>query len=81
VRNDHLQLGNPAEACPSLGGTVTDVEYQGTHVLLGVEAVDQQGATGLTVMVPEARFAEHPVQPGQAVRLWWQPQQAHALAA
>lgn len=81
VRNDHLQLGTAPEACPSLGGTVTDVEYQGTHVLLGVEAIDQQGPTGLTVMVPEARFAEQPVQLGQAVSLWWQPQQAHALAA
>ena len=81
VRNDHLQLGTAPEACPSLGGTVTDVEYQGTHVLLGVEAIDQQGPTGLTVMVPEARFAAQPVQLGQAVSLWWQPQQAHALAA
>ena len=31
--------------------------------------------------IRQARFAEQPVQLGQAVSLWWQPQQAHALAA
>jgi hypothetical protein len=57
---------------------VTDVEYQGSYVLLGVAAQDGQGATALSVMLPEARFAEQPLARGQAVQLWWRPEQGHA---
>jgi putative spermidine/putrescine transport system ATP-binding protein len=81
VRNDHLQLGAPEDICPSLAGTVTDIEYQGSYVLLGIEALDEQGANGVTVMVPESRFAEQPVSRGELVNLWWRPEQAHPLPA
>lgn len=80
VRNDHIQLADPASAA-GLGGTVTDVEYQGSYVLLGVQARDEGGATGLSVMVPEAVYAGRPVTTGDAVRLTWLPAQAHALPA
>ncbi|WP_295371254.1 ABC transporter ATP-binding protein [Pseudacidovorax intermedius] len=86
VRNDHLQIRPaaaeaPATAAPGLGATVTDVEYQGTYVLLGLQAQDAAGANGVSVMLPEARFAERPYALGEDVHLFWAPHQAHALPA
>lgn len=86
VRNDHLQIrpaaGDAAVvAVPGMGATVTDVEYQGTYVLLGLQAQDAAGANGVSVMLPEARFAERPYALGEDVHLFWAPHQAHALPA
>ncbi|RYY92495.1 MAG: ABC transporter ATP-binding protein [Comamonadaceae bacterium] len=80
VRNDHVRLAG-AGASEGLGGTVTDVEYQGTYVLLGVRAQDDGGPTELSVMVPESAYAAQPFAAGQDVRLSWSPAQAHALPA
>ncbi len=86
VRNDHLQIQPAASEVPAmtaqgLGATITDVEYQGTYVLLGLQAQDAAGANGVSVMLPEARFAERPYALGEAVQLFWAPHQAHALPA
>ncbi|WP_043114346.1 ABC transporter ATP-binding protein [Pseudacidovorax intermedius] len=86
VRNDHLQIQPaaaepPAVAAAGMGATVTDVEYQGTYVLLGLQAQDAAGANGVSVMLPEARFAERPYALGEDVHLFWAPHQAHALPA
>ena len=60
-----------------MGATVTDVEYQGTYVLLGLTARSAAGPTGVSVMLPEARFTERPYVLGEAVHLSWHA--AHPL--
>jgi len=82
VRNDHMQIAPAGGAAGiGLGATVTDVEYQGTYVLLGLEATDQTGRTGVSVMLPEAQFAARPYALGEAVHLSWAGMDAHALAS
>jgi putative spermidine/putrescine transport system ATP-binding protein len=82
VRNDHMQIAPAGSAAGiGLGATVTDVEYQGTYVLLGLEATDQTGRTGVSVMLPEAQFAARPYALGEAVHLSWAGMNAHALAS
>lgn len=88
VRTDHLQIA-PASADLTWGAqrmqaVVTDVEYQGTYVLLGLQ---KQGAplsanatAAYSVMVSEAAFAARPYQVGQGVQLHWTPDQAHPLS-
>jgi putative spermidine/putrescine transport system ATP-binding protein len=84
VRNDHMRIA-PAtqahESAFSIPGTVTDVEYQGTYVLLGLDARDAGGAKEVSVMLPEAQFAARRYAPGEAVHLSWAGEQAHALRA
>ncbi|MDB5858378.1 MAG: transporter related [Ramlibacter sp.] len=84
VRNDHMQIapaGALAEASAGLPGTVTDVEYQGSYVLLGLQAQDAAGASSVSVMLPEARFVARPYAPGDAVHLSWAQADAHPLQA
>jgi putative spermidine/putrescine transport system ATP-binding protein len=81
VRNDHIQIGPAIPAAEGLGGTVTDVEYQGTYVLLGVQSKDAAGANALSVMVPEAVYASEPVAAGDPVHLSWHAAKAHQLPA
>jgi putative spermidine/putrescine transport system ATP-binding protein len=78
VRNDHMQVAPETPGAAGLPAVITDVEYQGTYVLLGLEA--EQGAApraGVSVMLPEAAFSEHPYATGERVRLHWQRE--HAL--
>ncbi len=84
VRNDQMLIAPSATAAASLSGnglgaTVTDVEYQGTYVLLGLDAQTATGPTGVSVMLPEALFAQQPYSLGDAVNLSWNS--AHQLAA
>ena len=84
VRNDHMQIAAAGStiSMPAIGvmdAAITDVEYQGTYVLLGLQAQTPGGPTGVSVMLPEATFAQQPYNPGQAVHLTWQAQ--HALRA
>ncbi|MCW5256122.1 ABC transporter ATP-binding protein [Verminephrobacter aporrectodeae subsp. tuberculatae] len=87
VRTDHLQVA-PAEAdlpgdLPRLHAVVSDVEYQGAYVLLGLQeqgaARCANAAAAYSVLLPEAAFLARPYQAGQAVQLHWTPAQAHAL--
>jgi putative spermidine/putrescine transport system ATP-binding protein len=92
VRNDHMLI-SPADASTpaaasaaantagmaGLGATVTDVEYQGTYVLLGLDAQTTTGPTGVSVMLPESAFAQHPYTTGESVHLSWNA--AHSLRA
>ena len=89
VRTDHLQIA-PAQAelpwgAQRMQAVVTDVEYQGTYVLVGLQkqgAVLSANATAAySVMVSEAAFAAQPYQVGQGVQLHWTPEQAHPLSA
>ena len=92
VRNDLMQIA-PADAIATaittantttnsmaaMGATITDVEYQGTYVLLGLQAQSMTGPTGVSVMLTESLFAQRPYAMGEAVHLSWQA--AHPLAA
>ena len=89
VRTDHLQIA-PAHAelpwgAQRMQAVVTDVEYQGTYVLVGLQkhgAVLSANATAAySVMVSEAAFAAQPYQVGQGVQLHWTPEQAHPLSS
>ena len=84
VRNDHMLIAPseptaPAEGIAGMGATVTDVEYQGTYVLLGLDARTATGVTGVSVMLPEAAFARRPYALNESVHLSWHA--AHALRA
>jgi putative spermidine/putrescine transport system ATP-binding protein len=81
VRNDHMRIApvGPADDAGGLPGTVTDVEYQGSYVLLGLAARDAAGASAVSVMLPEAQFAARPYTPGDAVHLTWAQANAHPL--
>jgi putative spermidine/putrescine transport system ATP-binding protein len=81
VRNDHMRVSMPGADAPGILGTVTDVEYQGTYVLLGLQAEDAGGSKGLSVMLPEAQFMARPYATGDAVHLSWAGTHAHALNA
>lgn len=78
VRNDHMRIAAPGEGLP---GTVTDVEYQGTYVLLGLKARDEGGEHDFSVMLPEAAFHARPWAPGEAASLSWPTVHAHSLPA
>ena len=85
VRNDQMQMApvssevNVSNGC--LAATITDVEYQGTYVLLGLETLASpeggNGKTAVSVMLPEATFAARPYVTGESVNLWWAS--AHSL--
>jgi putative spermidine/putrescine transport system ATP-binding protein len=84
VRNDHMLIAPsepsaPASGIGGVGAVITDVEYQGTYVLLGLDASTSTGPTGVSVMLPEAKFAERPYSMGESVHLSWHA--AHALRA
>ncbi len=85
VRADRLALHLSADATagqPHAHGQVRDIEYQGTYVLLGIEAGAGTGAArSIQVSLSEAEFQRQPVQPGQPVWVSWRPEQAHRLAA
>ncbi|KQP49515.1 ABC transporter ATP-binding protein [Pseudorhodoferax sp. Leaf274] len=81
VRNDHMQIAPASTGSAGIGAKVTDVEYQGTYVLLGLDAENADGRTGVSVMLPEAAFADRPYTLGEDVRLSWAAPHAHALAA
>jgi len=84
VRNDHMLIAPATRETLSNGnlpGTVTDVEYQGTYVLLGLRARDAAGEREVSVMLPEAQFAACPYEPGDAVELSWLHGNAHPLLA
>jgi putative spermidine/putrescine transport system ATP-binding protein len=87
VRSDLMQI-RPADgplsgAEQGLPAIVIDVQYQGTHVLLGLQrsgsALPADSTAELSVMLSETRFAEHAYTPGEAVRLSWAADAAHSL--
>jgi putative spermidine/putrescine transport system ATP-binding protein len=89
VRCDHMQISpadgavNGTAPADGLAAVVTDVQYQGTYVLLGLQGPGGEPAPGsnaeLSVMLPEAGFAERPYAVGERVQLAWPPGAAHPL--
>lgn len=89
VRNDHIAL-SPMDGANAVGAhaqaaVVSDVEYQGTYVLLGLQSPGATHSAHSTaqwsVMLSEAAFAAQPFAVGDAVRMSWQPASEHVLAA
>ncbi len=82
VRADKTRLSRQAQplADTALPGTVSAVEYQGTYVLLTLQA---SGATPLefNVVLPEAEFDAAPWAPGDSAWAHWRAEDMHALAA
>jgi putative spermidine/putrescine transport system ATP-binding protein len=89
VRTDHMNITPAGQAAPDAAhnrrAVVTDVEYQGTYVLLGLQkpgvSLSASSTAELSVMVPEAAFAARPYAPGDSVQLSWAPEAAHTLQA
>ncbi len=87
VRTDHMKVTAEGEAAPdsqhNKRAVVTDVEYQGTYVLLGLQnpgaALNANTTAEISVMVSEAVFAARPYALGESVQLSWAPDAAHML--
>ena len=76
VRSDALRIDTPEAA--RLQGTITNIEYQGTHVALTARITGEQEVTAL---LTDHDFFGAPKDLGEAVGLDWNDQAAHALAA
>ncbi|RYF21325.1 MAG: ABC transporter ATP-binding protein [Comamonadaceae bacterium] len=89
VRTDHLQIARTGDAVPEaasrMGAVVTDVEYQGTYVLLGLQKAGAERSSHTTaeysVMVSEDAFAARPFRVGDDATLHWTAERAHPLPA
>ncbi|MEJ8857165.1 ABC transporter ATP-binding protein [Variovorax robiniae] len=78
VRNDHMRIRGADES--GLGAVVTDVEYQGTYVLLGLEVTQAApGRKGVSVLLNESTFLTHPYSAGDHVTLSWDAADARVL--
>jgi putative spermidine/putrescine transport system ATP-binding protein len=71
VRSDHMHITPASAGATGLQATVTDVEYQGAYVALGLDAAGASGRTNVSVTLPEARFSERPYTIGEPVLLSW----------
>ena len=87
VRTDHLRVLPQAQASSdgptNCRAVITDIEYQGTYVLLGLHhagaVITADTTAALSVMVPEAQFAAQPFALGDAVQLHWDAACMHPL--
>ena len=75
VRSDALKVTNDKSA--KLPGTLTNIEYQGTHVALTASV---QGGQEVTALLSDTDFFGNPKELGQAIGLDWEASAAHALA-
>jgi len=89
VRTDQMSVIQAGQSMPegfqSKAAVVTDVEYQGTFVLLGLQNPDTEHAAHATaefsVMLSESAYLKRPVELGERVQLAWSPEVAHRLQA
>ncbi|MCM2341522.1 ABC transporter ATP-binding protein [Rhodoferax sp.] len=87
VRADHMQLAPDtqglADGDNNKRAVITDIEYQGTYVLVGLqnpgESLSASATAEMSVMVSEAGFAGQSFAVGQSVQLSWLPEASHAL--
>ena len=75
IRSDALQIKDAAGA--KLPGTITNIEYQGTHVALTASVPGEQEVTAL---LSDKDFFGNPKDLGEAIGLDWEAEAAHALA-
>jgi putative spermidine/putrescine transport system ATP-binding protein len=89
VRTDHIALvesdGRVADPSRTKPAIISDIEYQGTFVLVGLQNPQAihtaSSANDYCVMVPEANFQQDRFTVGQTVQLSWTEQAAHRLAS
>ncbi|MEI7515088.1 MAG: ABC transporter ATP-binding protein [Betaproteobacteria bacterium] len=89
VRTDHIALsplnGADAEAGHAQAAVVSDVEYQGTYVLLGLQTPGASQSAHSTaqwsVMLSEAVFSAQQFAVGDAVLMSWPSASEHMLVA
>ena len=87
VRTDQMQVAPATSANTDAPHTkravITDVEYQGTYVLLGLQnpgtSVTASTTAEISVMLSESTFATRPYAVGETVQLRWAPEAAHPL--
>ncbi|RZI95114.1 MAG: ABC transporter ATP-binding protein [Variovorax sp.] len=80
VRNDHMLIAPAATGGAGLAARITDVEYQGTYVLLGLEVTAAAaGRKSVSVLLNEAAFLAQPYAQGEEVLLSWQEADARVL--
>ena len=75
IRSDALKI-KPATGA-KLPGTITNIEYQGTHVALTAAVPGDQEVTAL---LSDKDFFGNPKDLGEAIGLDWEAEAAHALA-
>lgn len=75
IRSDALKV--TTEKAAKLPGTITNIEYQGTHVALTAIAPGEQEVTAL---LSDKEFFGNPRELGEAIGLDWEAEAAHALA-
>ncbi len=78
VREDRLKLRRPDEAFngPSIAGTVSEVEYQGTYIRI---AIAVESGTDISVQLTEDQFDAANYAVGERVLATWDPAQASPL--
>jgi len=78
VRDDRLRLRKPSDAVdgPSIAGTVSEVEYQGTYVRVAIAA---DGGTDISAQLTESDFDAANYAVGERVLVTWNPMQASPL--
>ncbi len=78
VRNDRLILKKPGQPItgPMVDGTVSEVEYQGTHVRVSMAV---PGGREMVAQIPEALFDTEPWNVGQRAIATWEPLSASRL--
>ena len=76
VRADVMVITPPEQA--RLSGTITNIEYQGTHVALTAAVAGDQEVTAL---LSDRDFFDAPKEVGEAIGLNWDGKAAHALSA
>jgi putative spermidine/putrescine transport system ATP-binding protein len=78
VREDRLKLKRPGEAIngPSIAGTVSEVEYQGTYVRIAIVA---DGGADVSAQFTDIQFDATSYAVGERVLATWDPAQASPL--
>jgi putative spermidine/putrescine transport system ATP-binding protein len=78
VREDRLKLRRPDEAVngPSMAGTVSEVEYQGTYVRVAIVA---DGGADISAQLTDIQFDTTSYAVGERVLATWDPAQASPL--
>jgi putative spermidine/putrescine transport system ATP-binding protein len=78
VREDRLKLRRPGETFngPSIAGTVSEVEYQGTYIRIAIAA---EGGADISVQLTEDQFDVANYAVGERVLATWDPAQASPL--
>jgi putative spermidine/putrescine transport system ATP-binding protein len=83
VRTDKTRLSRPplTDDMQRIEGTVTGVEYQGTHVLVTLQSSVLPDTGELCAVLSESDYAALPWQPGDSALAHWRSADVHALPA